>query len=127
MRGKTYGRISQDEKGERMRLEDMSFTDYLIAEGELHERQRKERMKQAEFEKYAKEHNLFVCSTDMIEQIREEIADEKMDIDLDIGQEIHYNKAIDDVLEIIDKYMKGERKWLTQDRSMRNMQGSARS
>ena len=91
-----------------MRLEDMSFTDYLTAESDLRERQRKERMKQAAFEEYAKEHNLFVCSTDLIEQIRAEIADEKMDIDLDIGQEIHYNKAIDDVLEIIDKYTKGE-------------------
>ena len=45
----------------------------------------------------------------VLEQIRTEIADEKMDIDLDIGQEIHYNRAIDDVLAIIDKYTKGER------------------
>lgn len=41
----------------------------------------------------------------ILEQIRAEIADEKMDIDLDIGQEIHYNRAIDDVLAIIDKYI----------------------
>lgn len=34
-----------------MRLEDMSFTDYLMAECDLRERQRKERMKQKEFEK----------------------------------------------------------------------------
>ena len=44
----------------------------------------------------------------ILEQIRAEIADEKMDIDLDIGQEIHYNRAIDDVLAIIDRYRKGE-------------------
>ena len=42
-----------------------------------------------------------------LERVREEIADEKIDIDLDIGQEIHYNRAIDDVLNLIDKYTKG--------------------
>lgn len=56
-----------------MRLEDMSFTDYLVAECDLRERQRKERMKQAEFEKYAKEHRLFVCTKNILEQIKAEI------------------------------------------------------
>lgn len=59
-----------------MMLEDMSymsFVDYLTAESDLRERQRKERMKQAAFEEYAKEHNLFVCTTNIIEQIRSEI------------------------------------------------------
>lgn len=43
----------------------------------------------------------------MLNKIRAEIEDEKIDFDLDIGQEIHYNRAIDDVLKIIDKYMEG--------------------
>ena len=50
-----------------MRLEDMSFTDYLMDEFYLRERQRKERMKQAEFEKYAKEHNIFYCTKELQE------------------------------------------------------------
>jgi hypothetical protein len=88
-----------------MRLEDMSFTDYLMAECDLRERQRKERMKEAEFKKYAKEHNLFVCSTNVIEQIRAEI-DEQTEIHSD-GE--FYIKNIE-VKRIIDKYMKGENK-----------------
>lgn len=43
-----------------------------------------------------------------LDKIRAEIADEKIDFDLDIGQEIHYNRAIDDVLAIIDKYREGD-------------------
>ena len=42
-------------------LDDMSFTDFtnfLVAEYDLKERQRKEQMKKEEFEKYAKEHNI---------------------------------------------------------------------
>jgi len=81
-----------------MRLEDMSFTDYLMAECDLRERQRKERMKQAEFEKYAKEHNLFVCSTNVLEQIRAEIE----------RQNIADFIAVQTVIEIIDKYAKQE-------------------
>ena len=46
--------------------------------------------------------------SDVLDEIRAEIADEKIDFDLDIGQEIHYNRAIDDVLAIIDRYRKGE-------------------
>ena len=45
---------------------------------------------------------------DVLDKIRTEIADEKIDFDLDIGQEIHYNRAIDDVLAIIDRYREGE-------------------
>ena len=83
-----------------MRLEDMSLTDYLTAEFDLRERQRKEQMKQAEFEKYAKEHNLFICTTNIIEQIRAEIAD--LD-DAEYEFEGYY-KAVNDALQIIDKY-----------------------
>ena len=89
-----------------MRLEDMSFTDYLMAECDLKERQRKERMKQAEFEKYAKEHNLFVCSTNVLEQIRAEIEREADHYDAYVDQDIA--KGLYYAGEIIDKYTKGE-------------------
>lgn len=92
-----------------MRLEDMSFTDYLTAEFDLREMQRKERMKQAEFEKYAKEHNLFICTTNIIEQIREEIEDKRnvaghFDTKTARAQVL----ALSWVLDLIDKYTKGE-------------------
>ena len=86
-----------------MRLEDMSFTDYLMAECDLRERQRKEQMKKAEFEKYAKEHNLFICTTNIIEQIRAELhATAEMHEDEDYYLR---DKWVD---EIIDKYTNGE-------------------
>ena len=88
-----------------MRLEDMSFTDYLTAEYYLRERQRKERMKQAEFEKYAKEHNLFICTTNIIEQIREEIEQEADHYDAYVDQDIA--KGLYYAGEIIDKYLNG--------------------
>ena len=50
-------------------------------------------MTQAEFEKYAKEHNLFICTTNIIEQIRAEIAENG---NSDINTQT--------VLHIIDKY-----------------------
>ena len=89
-----------------MRLEDMSFTDYLTAEFDLKERQRKERMKQAEFEKYAKEHNLFICTTNILEQIREEIEREADHYDAYINADIA--KGLYYAGEIMDKYTKGE-------------------
>lgn len=88
-----------------MRLEDMSFTDYLMAECDLRERQRKERMKQAEFEKYAKEHNLFICTTNILEQIETEI---KTIEDFEVVNGALYVREYD-VIQIIDKYTNGER------------------
>lgn len=93
-----------------MRLEDMSFTDYLMAECDLRERQRKEQMKQKEFEKYAKEHNIFYCTKELgeqikvetppiLEQIRAEIAN--LTCDCINGMVNQYA-----VLQIIDKYAK---------------------
>lgn len=38
------------------------------------------------------------------DKIRAEIEEMKLDVDLDIGNEMIYNNAIKDVLEIIDKY-----------------------
>lgn len=90
-----------------MRLEDMSFTDYLIAECDLRERQRKERMKQKEFDKYAKEHNLFVCSTDVIEQMKKEIIEYFLWDGQDVDSLPLYVRR---VLNIIEKYTKGENK-----------------
>ena len=46
-----------------------------------------------------------------LEKIKAEIEEEKIDIDLDIGQETLYNNAINDVIKIINKHiseMKGE-------------------
>ena len=39
-----------------------------------------------------------------LDKIRAEIEEMKLDVDLDIGNEMIYNNAIKDVLEIIDKY-----------------------
>ena len=41
--------------------------------------------------------------------LQAEIADSKIDFDIDIGEEAIYNNAVDDVLEIIDEYIKGGR------------------
>ena len=79
----------------------MSFVDYLTAESDLRERQRKERMKQAAFEKYAKEHNLFVCSTDVIEQMKKEILEYFLWDGQDVDSLPLYVRR---VLNIIDKY-----------------------
>ena len=44
----------------------------------------------------------------ILDKIRAEIEEIKLDVDLDIGNEMIYNNAIKDVLEIIDKYRGGE-------------------
>lgn len=63
-----------------------------------------------DIDQYAKEHNLFICTTNIIEQIREEIqsnfenSTDPINIDAmmrNIGRE--------DCLEIIEKYTKGEK------------------
>ena len=86
----------------------MSLTDYLTAEFDLKERQRKERMKQAEFEKYAKENNLFICTTNIIEQIRDEI--EQTAKDYDKFDDYRRVRGLWIALGIIDRYTKGESK-----------------
>ena len=46
-----------------------------------------------------------------LENIKAEIKEEKLDVDLDIGNETIYNNAINDVLAILDKHtseLKGE-------------------
>lgn len=87
-----------------MRLEDMSFTDYLTDEYDLRERQRKERMKQAEFEKYVKEHNIFYCTKNILEQIDADVRNIK---DFEVVHGALYVREFE-VIKIIDKYMKGE-------------------
>ena len=42
---------------------------------------------------------------DALDKIRAEIEEELVHDDWDFGQEIYYNSAINDVLQIIDKYM----------------------
>ena len=58
----------------------------------------------AEFEKYAKEHNIFYCTKELCEQIRAERAD--LD-DAEYEFEGYY-KAVNDALQIIDKYAEQE-------------------
>ena len=41
-----------------------------------------------------------------LQVLRKEIEAEKLDIDLDIGEEKIYNNAIDDVLAVIDGHIK---------------------
>lgn len=40
----------------------------------------------------------------ILDRIKAEVEEIKLDVDLDIGNEMIYNNAIKDVLEIIDKY-----------------------
>ena len=40
----------------------------------------------------------------ILDKIKAEVEEIKLDVDLDIGNEMIYNNAIKDVLEIIDKY-----------------------
>ena len=82
----------------------MSFTDYLMAECDLRERQRKERMKQAEFEQYAKEHGYIISTTNIIEQIRAEIEHEADYQDAYVDADVA--KGMYMALEIIDKHTK---------------------
>ena len=42
----------------------------------------------------------------LLDDIKAEIEDAKIDVDIDFGNETLYNNAIDDVLEIIDKKVK---------------------
>lgn len=69
-------------------------------ERNLSKRQKEERMSQAEFEQYAKEHGYIISTTNIIEQIRAEIAEYKDDKVIHAEQ----NEMIDIVLEILDKY-----------------------
>lgn len=92
-----------------MRMEDMSFrdfTNFLEAEYDLKERLRKEQMKKAEFEQYAKENNLFICTTNILEQIRAEITEIRDSWEKDCYHD--EADALTYALKIIDKYMKGE-------------------
>ena len=80
----------------------------MNVERELIKRQMTERAKQAEFEKYAKEHNLFVCSTNVLEQIKTEIQkvmDRERDLSTDNAKAQYI--ALGWCLELIDKYTKG--------------------
>lgn len=60
-----------------------------------------ERMSQAEFEQYAKEHGYIISTTNIIEQIRDEIEQSRYGL---------VNDGLDLALKIIDKYIKGENK-----------------
>lgn len=42
----------------------------------------------------------------VLQELRQEIEAEKIDTDLDIGEEKIYNNAIDDVIAVIDKHIK---------------------
>lgn len=59
-----------------------------------------------DIEQYAKEHNLFICTTNIIEQIREEIEREADHYDAYVNADIA--KGLYYAGEIMDKYTKGE-------------------
>ena len=69
-----------------------------------------ERMSQAEFEQYAKEHGYIISTTNIIEQIRAEIQEYKSTIDNAISEDElkieGMKEAYVDCLDIIDKYTK---------------------
>jgi transposase-like protein len=60
-----------------------------------------ERMSQSEFEQYAKEHGYIISTTNIIEQVRDEIEQSRYGL---------VNDGLDLALKIIDKYIKGENK-----------------
>ena len=68
---------------------------------QLVDRLKTERMSQAEFEQYAKEHGYIICTTNIIEQIRDEI-EQLYTVDTVYEDVVAVDKA--DVLQIIDKY-----------------------
>ena len=57
----------------------------------------------AEFEKYAKEHNIFYCTKEVAEQIRTEIEAYHMGDSSNVCVKA-WNEAIEKVLQIIDRY-----------------------
>ena len=67
------------------------------------DRLKTERMSQAEFEQYAKEHGYIISTTNIIEQITAEIYEEFMTIDGGV-----HDKSALKCMEIIDKY-KGDK------------------
>ena len=70
---------------------------------QLVDRLKTERMSQAEFEQYAKEHGYIISTTNIIEQITAEIYEEFMTIDGGV-----HDKSALKCMEIIDKYKASE-------------------
>lgn len=70
---------------------------------QLIDRLKTERMSQAEFEQYAKEHGYIISTTNIIEQIRAEIKKEYED-NVGCGDNDLYTLGLKKALEIIDKY-----------------------
>ena len=72
-------------------------------------------MRTTSIEKYAKTHNLFICTTDIIEQLRAEIEQYYADCSLSVAEQDDKCKRCTDttfgsILHIIDKYTKGDAK-----------------
>jgi transposase-like protein len=63
-----------------------------------------ERMSQAEFEQYAKEHGYIISTTNIIEQIRDEIQALPRELPTDTRNMVRRTR----VLDIIGKYMEGK-------------------
>ena len=70
---------------------------------QLIDRLKTERMSQAEFERYAKEHGYIISTTNIIEQIRDEIEALPRELPTDARNMVRRTR----VLDIIDRYMKG--------------------
>lgn len=72
-------------------------------ERNLSERQKEERIAQAEFEQYAKEHGYIISTTNIIEQIRAEIENEADEYDAYVNADVA--RGLYKAGEIIDKHM----------------------
>ena len=70
-------------------------------ERNLSERQKEERIAQAEFEQYAKAHGYIISTTNIIEQIRDEIEALPRELPTDARNMVRRTR----VLDIIDRYM----------------------
>lgn len=69
-------------------------------ERDLSERLKEERITQAKFEQYAKEHNLFVCTANIFEQIKSKI--EQIEAPKDYPYDMVTECVKDEVLQIIN-------------------------
>lgn len=88
-----------NEPSEEVKEVERRYEETIDKMQQLVDRLKTERMSQAEFEQYAKEHGYIISTTNIIEQITAEIYEQFMTID----GGVHDASAIK-CMEIIDKY-----------------------
>lgn len=88
-----------NEPSEEVKEVERRYEETIDKMQQLVDRLKTERMSQAEFEQYAKEHGYIISTTNIIEQITAEIYEHFMTID----GKVHDKSAIK-CMEIIDKY-----------------------